>query len=201
VEFRTEVAMMTNGKSMYQDWRESRRMRAWELKQMGWKQSDIAVALGVTKGAVSQWLKRSEEGGKESLRSRPTPGRPARLSAEQKATLPELLKQGPRAFGFQADVWTAERVADLIEHQFGVRYHPDHVGRLLRDAGLSPYKGSRSSNSRVVAPRVPSVSIPEPEPAVEEVEETPAPPQEVPARMSKRPAQRKGKVQRERVNG
>lgn len=189
---------------MYQDWRESRRMRAWELKQMGWKQSDIAVALGVTKGAVSQWLKRSEEGGKESLRSRPTPGRPARLSAEQKATLPELLKQGPRAFGFQVDVWTAERVADLIESQFGVRYHPDHVGRLLRDAGLSPYKGNRSSSSRPAAPRVPSMSVPEPErepeETVEEVEEQPALPPETPTRMSKRPAPRKGKVQRERVN-
>ncbi|MBI5760422.1 MAG: helix-turn-helix domain-containing protein, partial [Planctomycetales bacterium] len=39
-----------------EDWREVRRRRAWELKQQGWKQRDIAEALGVTEGAVSQWL-------------------------------------------------------------------------------------------------------------------------------------------------
>jgi transposase len=142
-----------NGKSMYQDWRESRRIRAWELKQLGWKQSDIAAALGVTKGAVSQWLKRAEQGGKEALRSRPTPGRPARLSPAQKAQIPELLKQGPEAFGFHGDTWTAERVAAVIERTFGVRYHPDHVGRLLRDAGLSPQRGRRQASRTETGPR------------------------------------------------
>ncbi len=42
--------------------RETRRMQAYDLAQAGWKQKDIAVALGVTKGAVSQWLKRAREG-------------------------------------------------------------------------------------------------------------------------------------------
>ncbi|MDP8946651.1 MAG: helix-turn-helix domain-containing protein, partial [Actinomycetota bacterium] len=42
------------------DRREGRRLRAWELKQEGWKQRDIARALGVSKGAVSQWMKRAE---------------------------------------------------------------------------------------------------------------------------------------------
>ncbi len=37
------------------DWREERRERAWNLKEQGWKQKDIAVALGVSEGAVSQW--------------------------------------------------------------------------------------------------------------------------------------------------
>jgi len=37
-------------------WREGRRQRAWELFQMGWRQRQIATALGVSEGAVSQWL-------------------------------------------------------------------------------------------------------------------------------------------------
>jgi hypothetical protein len=36
-----------------QNWREARRRRAWEMHETGWKQKDIAEALGVTKGAVS----------------------------------------------------------------------------------------------------------------------------------------------------
>ena len=53
------------------DWREGRRFRAWDLHQQGWKQTAIAAALGVTQGAVSQWLKRGKDGGIEMLRRRP----------------------------------------------------------------------------------------------------------------------------------
>jgi predicted transcriptional regulator len=49
-------------------WREGGRRRAWELKQQGRKQQDIAAALGVTPGAVSQWLKRAHEQGVDALR-------------------------------------------------------------------------------------------------------------------------------------
>ena len=50
------------------DWREARRLRAWELKQQGWQQQTIAPALGVSPGAVSQWLTRAAAGGVEALR-------------------------------------------------------------------------------------------------------------------------------------
>jgi transposase len=92
------------------NWREGRRLRAWELHQKGWKQRDIADALGVTQGAVSQWLKRGREGGVEGLRHQPPPGAPPRLSAARRDQLPELLSQGAEAFGFQGEVWTQPRV-------------------------------------------------------------------------------------------
>lgn len=40
------------------DWREGRRLRAWELHEQGWRQQEIATALAVTKRAVSQWMLR-----------------------------------------------------------------------------------------------------------------------------------------------
>ena len=36
-------------------WMEARRLRAWELLQKGWKQIEVAEALGVSRGAVSRW--------------------------------------------------------------------------------------------------------------------------------------------------
>lgn len=119
------------------DWREERRKRAWDLKQRGWKQQAIAQALGVSEGAVSQWLKRGRAGGREALKAHPPKGVAPRLSAEQKAQIPGWLAQGAEAYGFRGDVWTASRVAQLIYWNFGVRYHRDHVGRLLREAGWS----------------------------------------------------------------
>jgi transposase len=131
------------------DWQEGRRFRAWELAQQGWTQTTIAAALGVTQGAVSQWLKRArEEGGVEALRRRTSPGAPAKLPPEQRDQVPALLALGAEAFGFRGDLWTCPRVAALIEAQFGVRYHPDHVSRLLRALDWSPQKPLQRATQR-----------------------------------------------------
>ncbi|HEV8193155.1 MAG TPA: winged helix-turn-helix domain-containing protein [Ktedonobacterales bacterium] len=120
------------------DWREERRKRAWALKHEGWLQKDIAVALGVSEGAVSQWMKRARErGGEKAVARQPPPGMLPRLSAGQLAQIPGLLAGGAEAYRFRGDVWTANRVADVIWRHFGVRYHPDHISRLLRRLGWS----------------------------------------------------------------
>ncbi len=120
------------------DWKEYRRFRAWDLAQDGWKQCEIARALGVTEGAVSQWLKRGRSEGREALRRHPAPGPQPRVTSEQRAQLPALLACGAEALGFRGDLWTTKRVAVLIERTFGVRYHPAHVSRLLRAIDWSP---------------------------------------------------------------
>jgi transposase len=130
------------------NWREGRRLRALELKERGWKQSEIAEALGVTEGAVSQWMKRAREEGAEALRHKPPPGAPSRLSDQQRARLPELLAQGAQAHGFRGEVWTCERVAVVIRREFGVSYHPAHVSRVVRALGLSLQKPMRRANQR-----------------------------------------------------
>jgi transposase len=91
----------------------------------------------VSEGAVSQWLKRGRAGGIEALNAHPPKGVAPRLTAEQKAQIPGLLAKGAEAYGFRGDVWTANRVAEVIDRTFGVRSHRDHVGRMLREAGWS----------------------------------------------------------------
>jgi transposase len=119
------------------------------LYQAGWWQKDIAAALGVSRAAVCQWIKAAREGGGvEALRSRPHLGGPAKLTAEQRAQIPGLLARGAPAYGFRGDVWTAKRIAAVIERTFGVRYHPDHVSRLLRQAGWSVQRPIQRATQR-----------------------------------------------------
>jgi transposase len=122
------------------DWYEVRRRRALDLQHQGWKQQRIAEALGVTKGAVSQWMTKVRTYGARGLRSRPRPGAPPRLTAGQLSLLPRMLADGAEAYGFRGEVWTCARIGQLMEWVFGVTYHKAHVSRLLKRVAWTPQK-------------------------------------------------------------
>ncbi len=122
--------------------RETRRLRAYELAQAGWKQKEIASELGVTKGAVSQWMSRARQGGREALYRHPAPGAVSRLNQEQLQDLPVLLKRGARYYGYPDDNWTYPRIRAVIEQAFGVHYVKQHVARLVKKIGWRRYKRS-----------------------------------------------------------
>jgi transposase len=129
-------------------WKEARRLQAWQLKHKGWTQHQIAEALGVSEGAVSQWMTRARQGGLEALRHCSPPGAPRRLTDAQLARLPALLQPGAAAYGFRGQVWTRARVAVIIRLECGVSYHPVHVGRLLKARRWSPQKPMRRARER-----------------------------------------------------
>ena len=130
------------------NWKEARRLQAWHLKQHGWAQRQIAMALGVSEGAVSQWVKRGREGGPEALRHRPPPGARCRLTDAQRARLPTLLQHSPAAYGFRGARWTRGRIAAVIRLACGISYHPRHVGRLCEAIRWSPQQPARRARQR-----------------------------------------------------
>ena len=132
----------------FRDWREARRFRAWELHLKRWTQAQIAEALGVTEGAVSQWFKKVREKGLQSLRSRKGGGPKPKLTPEQLENLTELLAKGPEAYGFRGDVWTRARVGAVIKKEFGVTYSEGHVGRLLGEIDWSRQKPTERASQR-----------------------------------------------------
>jgi len=138
------------------DWREGRRRRAWELKEAGWTQQDIAAALGVSGGAVSQWLARARaEGVEEGLRRHPAPGPTPKLTQEQLAQLPTLLDRGAEAYGLRGQAWTCQRVGAVIRRTFGVTSDPSHISRLLHRLGDSVQRPiERATQGRDEAVRI-----------------------------------------------
>ena len=116
---------------------EERRMEAARLLKQGFRQSEVARRVGVHRQSVSRWARELEQSGVRGLRKAGRTGRPAKLSPAQLRELERALKRGPEAFGYATGLWTAGRVRDLIESRTGVRYHEDHVWRILRKLGWS----------------------------------------------------------------
>jgi transposase len=113
-------------------------MRALDLARQGYKPSEIGVALGASKGAVSHWLAAARRGGPDALRSHPSPGAPRKLADDHLRLLPDLLSHGTEAYGFRGEVWTCERVAGVIYQEFGVTYSTSQVSRLLKRLEWTP---------------------------------------------------------------
>lgn len=133
---------------------EKRRLLALRLLNEGKTPSFVARSLGASKSSVSRWRGIYREKGKSGLRPKPIPGRPPRLSGTQKARLAGWLLRNPLAYGYRTDIWTLRRVAHLIEDRLRVRYHPNHVWRLLTDMDWScqkPEKRARERDEKAIA--------------------------------------------------
>ena len=127
---------------------EARRRRALTLLDGGRSLTDVARKVGCYPSAVMRWRNAARRGGPDALRAKPVPGRPPRLRRRQFDRLVRLLLKGPMSRGYSTDVWTTKRIADLIAEEFGVRYHRDHVGRLMHSLGWSCQKPERRAVER-----------------------------------------------------
>ena len=116
---------------------EKRRRRAIELLKQGLSLSAIARRLRSSVSSVHRWAGAWKEGGNSGLASRPTPGRPRKLTERERERLPRILLQGAKACGFPNELWTLKRIAAVIRREFGVQYHPSHLWRVLQACGWS----------------------------------------------------------------
>ncbi|MGH8759814.1 MAG: IS630 family transposase [Burkholderiales bacterium] len=127
---------------------QQRRERALALLQDGYPPCDVASMLKVDRRSVRRWNAAYRQQGPKALQARPAPGRPPKLAARDKARLEKTLLKGAVATGFATDLWTCPRIAVAIAKQFGVHYHVDHIGRLMRALGWSPQKPARRAVER-----------------------------------------------------
>jgi len=119
---------------------EHRRRLGVRRVQEGWPQRVVATFLEVSERTVGRWMNAYRRGGEAALAARPHPGPPARLAADQQAEVLSWLHHNPQEFGFDTDLWTAPRVAQVIEQQWAVHYHPRYLNAWLQARGVSPQK-------------------------------------------------------------
>jgi transposase len=125
-----------------------RRIRAVELVNAGESPEDVAHFLGCGRSSVYTWVKLArEDPGK--LAAKPHPGRTPRLGEADRKRLEELLLEGAVTHGRRTELWTAARVADLIERHFQVSFHPEHVRKVLkRKLGWTSQKPQKRARER-----------------------------------------------------
>jgi transposase len=128
---------------------EARRLRAAELFAQGRLVAEVAAAVGVTNESARRWRARWAQGGVQALRRRRASGRPPKLSDAQVQQVEQALCAGATANGFDNDLWTLGRVAQVAERITGVRLTPASVWRLLHwRLGWSVQRPERTAKER-----------------------------------------------------
>jgi transposase len=112
---------------------EERRRRAMKLLRRGLKVVEVAAAVASSTSSVCRWKEALADHGPAALAAKPVPGRPRKLPKQQCQKLLDVLLMGALAYGYPNELWTLKRIARVILREFGVRYHPNHVWRILRD--------------------------------------------------------------------
>jgi transposase len=119
---------------------EDRRRRALALLKTGLSLNEVGRRIHCAASSVMRWFKAWRRGGAKALRVGASPGRPPKLRPAERRRLVKLLLKGPLAHGYRTNLWTTARIAEVIQREFGVDYHRDHMGRLMRHLGWSHQK-------------------------------------------------------------
>ena len=115
------------------------RTQAAKLFSEGYSNAEIGRVLGASRQSVSGWYQIWKKQGAQGL-TYETPGPKSRLTKEQLEEIAQELLKGPEAHGYDTQLWTLARIADLIEKVTGVEYHPNYVWHILKQMDWSCQK-------------------------------------------------------------
>ena len=127
---------------------ERRRLLAVERVSEGYDSAEVAEFLGVHPASVRKWWKAYQQHGAAGLAAKPVPGRPPKLTPAREIEVIRWLHKNPKSFGFATELWTARRVAQVIERKWGVKFHPNYLSEWLSQRGISSQKPQKRARER-----------------------------------------------------
>jgi transposase len=114
----------------------------------GYEPQEVADFPGVEVRSVYRWLAAYRQGGAAGLAALSGRGRPQKLTADQAEEVLLWLECDPQAFGFSTSRWTAPRLAQVVQAEFGVQFHPGYLNAWLQGHGISPQIPGRVARER-----------------------------------------------------
>jgi transposase len=113
-----------------------------------YSQQDVADFLDVNVRTVRKWWHQFQKLGPNGLNAIPHPGRPRKLRRSQEAQILRWLRKNPKSFGFATELWTAPRLAQVIQRKFGIDFHPRYLNQWLAERKITPQKPQRRARER-----------------------------------------------------
>lgn len=128
---------------------ERRRLAAAALFTKGLSSATVARRLGVSRQSAHRWSRAWQAGGVQALRTRGPIGRHRKLTVAHLDQLEHALLLGAVAHGFAGNLWTLDRITEVIWRLTGVRHHPVQVWRILTQRlGWSLQRPRRRASER-----------------------------------------------------
>jgi len=127
---------------------ERRRRLAVQRIVDGYSTKQVAEFLGVAPSSVRRWIAAFHHSGHKGLAAQAVCGRPPKLSPTQEKIVLRWVTHNPLEYGFGTELWTCKRLAQLIEEEFGVRFHPAYLSVWLRARQRTPQKPQRVARER-----------------------------------------------------
>lgn len=82
-----------------------------------------------SRGWACMWLKRYDKEGIDGLKDIPKSGRRPELPKETEYEIREILREDNNG-------WTTKQIEELIIRESGIKYHPNHIYRIVKKLGL-----------------------------------------------------------------
>jgi transposase len=127
---------------------ERRRLLAVQRVSEGYSSEEVADFLGVDPRSVRRWLADFRQHGAAGLAARPILGRPSKLTTTQEKIVGRWLADNPTDHGFPTELWTAPRLALLVEEEWAVHFNPHYLCAWLRQRDYTPQLPRRVPRER-----------------------------------------------------
>jgi transposase len=116
------------------------RLKAGRMFSKGRTQADVARKFNVSTAAANQWHKIWKKQGADGLKSAGKPGVKPKLSDKKRQAFKKAILKGPRAFGYETDLWTLSRLTAVMKKVAKIKLRSTRTWQIVRDLGFSPQK-------------------------------------------------------------
>lgn len=123
---------------------EARRLQAGRYFDNGKTAYFVEKKFGISSTTAKEWKKRWKDGVLKAQKQGPR----SKLRDEERKKLTEKILKGPTAAGYPNQLWTMQRITDLIYEDYKIRYRPRSVWHLLHALGFSCQRPEKKSRER-----------------------------------------------------
>lgn len=119
------------------EYRVAKRIHAIILSIQEHSSGEIAKLLMVNRTRVPVWINNWNKHGVEGLLEGYRSGRHSLMDSEKFEKLADIIDSGPVAYGLDTGIWNSIIITKVINEEFGIKYHPGHVRKILKALGFS----------------------------------------------------------------